>query len=117
MSEISLFVTSTCNFNIVVHMEACTCATLTVLTQEQTVCAGVKVEVVFGLQGRLAYNVAALTQDTYCVSLRGSGGRSCLPNVTPSAPCRHAMKVSRSRLSCLRSTSLFAQRISSLKTT
>ena len=30
----------------------------------------------------------------------------CLPNVTPSAPCRHAMKVSRSRLSCLRSRHL-----------
>ena len=66
MSEIGLFVTSTCNFNIAVHMEACTRATLSVLTQEQTVCAGVKVEVVCRLQGRLAYNVAADTQDTYC---------------------------------------------------
>ena len=52
MSEIGLFVTSTCNFNIVVHMEACTRATLTVLTQEQTVvqvsrlklCAGFKAD-------------------------------------------------------------------------
>ena len=31
----------------------------------------------------------------------------CLPNVTPSAPCRRVLQVSRSRPSCLRSTSLF----------
>ena len=36
----------------------------------------------------------------------------CFPNVTPSAPCRRAEKVSRSRPSCLRSTSLFPQRVS-----
>ena len=37
----------------------------------------------------------------------------CLPNVTPSAPCRRAVKVSRSRPSCLSSTSLFPQRVNS----
>ena len=31
----------------------------------------------------------------------------CLPNVTPYAPCRRAVKLSRSSPSCLRSTSLF----------
>ena len=41
----------------------------------------------------------------------------CLPNVTPSAPCRRALKVSGSRPSCLRLTSLFPQRVSSLWTT
>ena len=41
----------------------------------------------------------------------------CLPNVTPSAPCRSAVKVSRSRSSCLSLTSLFPQRVSSLWTT
>ena len=66
MSEIGLFVSSRRNFNIVVHMEARTRATFTVLTQELTVCAGVKVEVVCRLQGRLAYNIAAHTRDTYC---------------------------------------------------
>ena len=40
----------------------------------------------------------------------------CLPNVTPSAPCRRALKVSGSRPSCLRLTSLFPQRVSSLWT-
>ena len=41
----------------------------------------------------------------------------CLPNVTPSALCRRAMKVSRSGPSFLRSTSLFPQHVSSLWTT
>ena len=40
-----------------------------------------------------------------------------LPNVAPSAPRKRALKVSRSRSSCLRSTSLFPQRVSSLWTT
>ena len=84
MSEIGLFVSSTCNFNIVVHMEAHTRATLTVLTQEQTVCAGVKVEVVCRFHGRLAYNVAARTQDTCCktcsmAQFGTTGGLSIVP--------------------------------------
>ena len=69
----------------------------------------------FGTASAASESIGSLCASSVCLSV-DLVVVCCLPSVTPYAPCRHAMKVSRSRPLCLSSTSLFRgdQTVSSL---